>query len=1682
MIKKYLIIYFFLFAAILKVAAQGEYVFMAGTEKHFEVTVQFNSGIKNSYVWEVFDDSAFTQATQISKYTTNGSATNNALNITWSSVGTYYLRMTETNIGGCSDFTYIKVVIEPNMKILISNTSSSQCSAATLNSVQVKLSFIDDNKNPLPSTYFPISVNYTLNGVVQAAQLVSFVNQYLTIPGSTLTSNPISDTPNILVITGATDTHNLTIQSETASGQNIHTHTIFRSLTAPAVLSQTTNDVTPILSGTTTVGANETFSVSANGFTYLPGDGNLILSGTNWTLTIPAIRALSEGSYEITATVSNANCNLPDNTNNELIIDTTAPAVPTVVSQTTNDTTPIITGTATVGNGETFKVTVNGITYTSGDGKLTLTGTNWNLQIPAGSEILDGIYPVTATVTDAAGNSSTDLTNNELTISTSKGPVAVNDVFATSGPAISGNLALNDSDPDGGQLIYKTSPVTAPTKGDLVIKADGTFTYTPKLTASGTDEFIYEVCNNGSPAKCSQASVVINFNNQAPLAVNDNYIGEQGTVLNFSMKSNDTDPNGNTLVYEPNPVVLPKHGNVIIHPNGTFDYTPEANYVGFDSFTYRVCDNGIPPLCSTAIVSLELTKTVPVNHAPNAVNDINNTLANTAVSGNVLTNDSDPDGNELLVNTKLTVIPMNGSVVINSDGNYIYTPNAGYVGEDNFVYSVCEKNTSPVLCSEAAVTIEVRTLITGNKAPIANEDESQVLDGKTVVINVLANDFDPDSNPIHISRILLPVKHGALVQNVNGTFSYTPEVGFTGLDQFVYEICDDQVPSLCARATVTIRVFAPEQVNHPPFAADDAYFTSGTKISGNLALNDNDPDGNKLVYETIPVIPPAKGTVVISSNGLFEYTPNGNFAKGTDQFVYQVCDDGKPSACSKATVYITLIRKETPVIIDRLATNDVNITFKNTPVSGNVLINDAGFYGFNSTVSLYSIPAKGTVVLAPNGEYTYTPKKDVLGTDNFYYTVCTAEDRADCDTVNVTILILDDNLALIGPVANDDELQTPVNTAVTGNVLLNDLSPSGDLLILNPKSKDGPKHGTLVLRTDGTFTYTPETGFTGQDYFIYEICGNVSGLCATASVTITVSSDLVEVRLFAADDFYFSYGEAVQGNLIANDLYPSAGTLSVNRNPVVQPANGLVTINPSGTFIYTPKAGFMGTDQFVYEICDTKLGDCDMATVYVMVKEKPALYADLSILKSGPAIAVPGDLVNYKLTVTNLGTATASNVQINDYLPVAIENPKFNLEGSQTLNNWSGYYLLTLLEVNKPFTIFIKGTVSANSSDTLINLATVTSSTWDPSLANNISVVKTIIRRGPVARIQGAPYIAVGSCNVQGKSLDGSKSAGDGLSFSWSPSVYLDNASSSKPVFHPGISTRYKLTVTDSKGLKDTASVMVSVMPAPKAVTDKNVFVDVPNASILLNGAKSTGVGLSYLWLSKEGIIMNGETKPTALVSGLGMYYLQVTDSLGCLNRDSVNVGLYIQAINDTASTKINESVIINVVRNDIPQNAINPSSISIVTPPLHGIASVAADSLILYMPEQSYIGQDEFVYAICDYFRNCDNAHVLVLINDLPFFIPEAFSPNGDGVNDKFEIQGLAKYQTVEIEIFNRWGNIVYQSKNYGEGKGKSGFWDGTATSGLRVGSGPVPSGTYYYILTLGGKEKISKSVYLDR
>jgi VCBS repeat-containing protein len=182
------------------------------------------------------------------------------------------------------------------------------------------------------------------------------------------------------------------------------------------------------------------------------------------------------------------------------------------------------------------------------------------------------------------------------------------------------------------------------------------------------------------------------------VAVNDAAtISEDGILNGTSLLSNDTDPEANMLTIHTTPVAGPSHGTLTINADGTYTYTPDANYNGSDSFTYQICDNGVPSLCSNATVIITVTS---VNAAPVAKDDINNTFMDTPVSGNLLTNDIDPDGNPLTIKTTPVTAPVNGTVIINPDGTYTYTPMPGFIDIDSFVYEICD-NGSPSLCDQA---------------------------------------------------------------------------------------------------------------------------------------------------------------------------------------------------------------------------------------------------------------------------------------------------------------------------------------------------------------------------------------------------------------------------------------------------------------------------------------------------------------------------------------------------------------------------------------------------------------------------------------------------------------------------------------------------------------------------------------------------------------------------------------------------------------------------------------------------------------------------------------------------------------------------------------------------------------------------------------------------------------------
>lgn len=448
-----------------------------------------------------------------------------------------------------------------------------------------------------------------------------------------------------------------------------------------------------------------------------------------------------------------------------------------------------------------------------------------------------------------------------------------------------------------------------------------------------------------------------------------------------------------------------------------------------------------------------------------------------------------------------------------------------------------------------------------------------------------------------------------------------------------------------------------------PLAAnpDVSTTTVGTSVKTPVLQNDT-KGGQPVTTSTVTITidtPPSHGSVTPNTDGTITYTPTGTFT-GTDCYVYKICDKTNTTLCDTARVCVTVSAKRVIYAYD-----DNGVTMKNTPVSGNVLINDdkaTGVTPLTVATTLVQQPSHGTVTLTSAGNYTYTPTNNYTGTDSFKYRVCDSGTPSVCDTATVFITVRDPQATNNPPVALGDNAATKSGVPVSGNVLTNDSDPDpGQTLTASLVSN--PSNGTVTFNPNGTYTYTPNAGFIGTDQFVYKACDNgTPQLCANATVSINVyGSEFSNLPPVAnADLFTRTPSGPATGNVLTNDKDPEGGVLTINTTPVVGPSNGTVVINSDGTFTYTPNSGYTGPDQFVYEVCDNFTPKaCSQAVVFIIPKLVAKGTADLQIKKtvigaSDKIIQLNGN-VTYQIVVKNLGPDLATNVVVKDSVDAGLQ-------------------------------------------------------------------------------------------------------------------------------------------------------------------------------------------------------------------------------------------------------------------------------------------------------------------------------------------------------------------------------------------------------------------------------------------
>ncbi|CAM1368136.1 hypothetical protein TXIAM_370210 [Tenacibaculum xiamenense] len=315
--------------------------------------------------------------------------------------------------------------------------------------------------------------------------------------------------------------------------------------------------------------------------------------------------------------------------------------------------------------------------------------------------------------------------------------------------------------------------------------------------------------DTGDVAKVTDKDFCISICFNSTNAINDFINTNKGQSVQGNVLTNDFDIQGDVQTVNTTPTSSPTNGTVSLSSNGVFTYQPNPGFTGQDSFTYEVCDDSVIQECSTAIVFIEVLPDVSSqNEAPIANADTGVTLVNTDLTGNVTVNDYDPDGDVITINTTPVTNVSNGSLTLNADGSYTYTPNTDFIGEDSFVYQICDATSPTPLCDTA--TAEIQVLPNTGNTTIANDDAYYTMAdvaSNAVNGNVKDNDSDPEGNTQAVNATpIANVSNGTLTLNTNGTFTYQPNAGFWGQDSFIYETCDNATSQACDRATVRIMV------------------------------------------------------------------------------------------------------------------------------------------------------------------------------------------------------------------------------------------------------------------------------------------------------------------------------------------------------------------------------------------------------------------------------------------------------------------------------------------------------------------------------------------------------------------------------------------------------------------------------------------------------------------------------------------------------------------------------------------------------------------------------------------------------------------------------------------------------------------------------------------------------------
>ncbi|MEW8660421.1 MAG: FG-GAP-like repeat-containing protein, partial [Candidatus Thiodiazotropha endolucinida] len=598
------------------------------------------------------------------------------------------------------------------------------------------------------------------------------------------------------------------------------------------------------------------------------------------------------------------------------------------------------------------------------------------------------------------------------------------------------------------------------------------------------------------------STITVNPQNDAPTATdNANSVSENGfvsgnVITDDSGSGVDSDPEGDGLqvtqveggAYTPGlPITLASGAQVTFQANGSYTYNTNGQFEGLgagdsvdDNFTYQIGDgnggsdtatvtitiNGSnnTPSITSADLTLDEGQTVTLGDANFAVTDADDTdftYTVSGISGGYFQLSTNPG----VSITSFTSANLTGGLVqFVDDGNEVAPAFSVTVNDGDI-----DSNT-------LAATINF-TLVS-DSTPIANNDSITVAEGGTVTTldggfsTVLNNDTGLVDAPVTVS-LVTDVTNGSLTLNGDGTFSYTHDGTENFTDSFTYRVTDNDGQT--ADATVTINI-TPVSDATPVANADSITVAEGgtttTLVGGSSTVLNNDTGLGDTPVTVSLVTDVVNGTLTLNGDGTFSYTHDGteNF---TDSFTYRVTDNDGQTADATVTINVTPVSDETPVAnADSITVAEGATATTLVGGSSTVLNNDTGLGDTPVIVSLITDVTNGSLTLNGDGTFSYTHDGSENFTDSFTYRITDNDGETADATVTINITPVSDAT----PVANADSITVAEGATATtlvggSSTVLNNDTGLGDTPVTVSLVTD-VTNGTLILNTDGTFSYT----------------------------------------------------------------------------------------------------------------------------------------------------------------------------------------------------------------------------------------------------------------------------------------------------------------------------------------------------------------------------------------------------------------------------------------------------------------------------------------------------------------------------------------------------------------------------------------------------------------------------------